>query len=64
MIYDGDCRFCSLWVRRWQQATGDEVDYLPSQDPRVAAQVPELPREQFDAAVQLVEPEGTVFGGA
>jgi lipase maturation factor 1 len=64
MIYDGDCNFCSVWVRRWQQATGDEVDYLPFQDPRVAAQFPELPREQCQAAVQLIEPEGAVFGGA
>ena len=64
MIFDGDCNFCSLWIRRWQQATGDEVDYLPFQDPRVAAQFPELPRDQFEAAVQLIEPEGAVFGGA
>jgi predicted DCC family thiol-disulfide oxidoreductase YuxK len=64
MVYDGECNFCLLWIRRWQQATGDEVDYLPFQDPRVAAQFPELLRSQFEAAVQLVEPEGTVFSGA
>jgi predicted DCC family thiol-disulfide oxidoreductase YuxK len=64
MIFDGDCCFCSLWIRRWQQATGDEVDYVPFQDPRIAAQFPELSREQFQVAVQLIEPEGAVFGGA
>jgi lipase maturation factor 1 len=64
MIYDGDCNFCSRWIRRWQQATGDAVDYLPFQDARVAAQFPELPRNRFEAAVQLVEPEGAVFEGA
>ena len=32
MVFDGDCNFCTLWIRRWQQMTGDAVDYLPSQD--------------------------------
>ena len=64
MIYDGDCNFCSLWVHRWQHATGGQVEYLPFQDPRVAAQFPELPREQFESAVQLIEPDGAVFSSA
>ncbi len=64
MIFDGDCNFCSLWICRWQHATGDQVDYLPFQDSRIAAQFPELPRDRFEAAVQLVEPDGVVYGGA
>jgi len=64
LVYDGDCHFCSLWVRRWQQLTGEAVAYLPSQDPRIAAQFPEIPREQFAAAVQLIMPDGTVYSGA
>ena len=64
MIFDGDCSFCSLWIRRWQHATGDDVDYLPFQDSRIAAQFPELPRGRFETAVQLVEPDGAVYGGA
>jgi predicted DCC family thiol-disulfide oxidoreductase YuxK len=64
MVFDGDCNFCALWVRRWQQMTGDSVDYLPAQDPRIAAQFPEIPREQFDTAVQLIEPDGAVYSGA
>ncbi len=47
MVFDGDCNFCTLWIRRWQQMTGDAVDYLPSQDRKFAAQFPEIPREQF-----------------
>ena len=43
MVFDGDCNFCTLWIRRWQQMTGDSVDYLPAQDPRIAAQFPEIP---------------------
>ena len=64
MIFDGDCNFCTLWIRRWQQMTGDAVDYLPSQDASVAAQFPEIPRDRFQTAVQLIEPDGTVYSGA
>ena len=64
MVFDGDCRFCSLWIRRWQQATRDRIDYLPSQDERIAAQFPELPRELFASAVQLIDVDGSVYGGA
>ncbi|MEI7939743.1 MAG: lipase maturation factor family protein [Verrucomicrobiota bacterium] len=64
MIYDGDCNFCALWIHRWQQTTGDSLDYLPFQDPSVAVRFPEVPRGQFEDAVQMVEPDGHVYGGA
>ena len=64
MVFDGDCNFCTLWIRRWQQMTGGRVDYLPAQDPQIAARFPEIPREQFDTAVQFIEPDGTVYSGA
>jgi len=64
MIYDGDCNFCLRWIHRWQLSTGDQLDFLPFQDPRVAARFPEVPRGQFETAVQLVEKDGRVYGGA
>jgi predicted DCC family thiol-disulfide oxidoreductase YuxK len=64
MVFDGDCNFCTLWIRRWQQMTGDAVDYLPAQDPRIAEQFPEIPPEQFNTAVQLIESDGLVHSGA
>ena len=64
LVFDGDCNFCAGWVRRRQQTTGDRVDYLPAQDPRIAAQFPEIPRQQFDAAVQFIESDGSVYSGA
>jgi len=64
MIYDGDCDFCWLWVRRWQQSTGAAIDFLPSQDASVASRFPEITQEQFDISVQLVESNGQVYGGA
>ena len=64
LVFDGDCNFCTLWIRRWQQMSGDAVDYLPSQAASVAAQFPEIPREQFNTAVQLIESDGAVYAGA
>ncbi|MDE3067963.1 MAG: lipase maturation factor family protein [Verrucomicrobiota bacterium] len=64
MVFDGDCNFCSLWIRRWRQTTGDAVDYRPAQDPGIAAQFPEIPPERFDTAVQLIESDGAVYSGA
>jgi predicted DCC family thiol-disulfide oxidoreductase YuxK len=64
MIYDGDCRFCTLWIHRWQCLTGELVDYLPSQDPQIAARFPEIPRHEFETSVQWIDTDGTVYNGA
>jgi hypothetical protein len=53
-LVDGDCRFCSLWIKRWQQTTGDRVDYLPFQDASVGGRFRKF-RAQFEKAVQLIE---------
>ncbi len=64
MVFDGNCNFCGLWIQRWRQFTGDEVDYLPSQDPQIVSRFPEIPRESFENSVQLIEPDGELFSGA
>ena len=64
MIYDGDCDFCKKWICRWQKLTGDAVDYLPFQDSQIAARFLEIPREEFERSVQLIEPNGEIFSGA
>ncbi len=64
MVFDGDCHFCRSWIARWRQITGEAVDYLPSQDGRVVAQFPEIPRESFTSSVQLILPDGLVYSGA
>jgi predicted DCC family thiol-disulfide oxidoreductase YuxK len=61
-IFDGDCGFCRLWVARWKAATGQKVDYAPSQE--VAARFPEIPQEAFAHAFQLVLPDGEVLEAA
>src|SRR6266581_3256045 len=64
MLYDGACGFCAIWIRRWQHMTGEQVEYLPFQDARVAALLPELPPDQLSAAVHLLETDGAVYSGA
>ena len=64
MIYDADCRFCVFWIKRWQQATGEKVEYVPFQNPRVATEFPELHRERLERSVHFIEPDGVVYRGA
>jgi predicted DCC family thiol-disulfide oxidoreductase YuxK len=64
LIFDGDCNFCTVWVHRWQHVTGEQVEYIPFQDPTVGRRFPELPREFFEKAVHLVETNGLVYYGA
>jgi hypothetical protein len=62
LIYDGRCGFCKIWIDYWKLLTADGVDYAPSQE--VGAQYPDIPREDFSEAVQLVRPDGSVSSGA
>jgi lipase maturation factor 1 len=64
LVFDGTCGFCRGWITRWQATTGDRLEYLPYQDPAVAARFPDLPRAQFEQVVVLIEPDGRVWAGA
>jgi predicted DCC family thiol-disulfide oxidoreductase YuxK len=64
LVFDGDCHFCALWIRRWRQLTGDTVDYLPAQDPHIAEQFPEIPAARAAEAVQFIAMDGVVYSGA
>ena len=62
LLWDGTCAFCRRWIERWRRATGDAVDYATYQEE--ASRFPERPRERFERAVQLVEPDGRWSEGA
>jgi predicted DCC family thiol-disulfide oxidoreductase YuxK len=62
LLFDGDCGFCRVWIRRWKARTGDAVDYEPGQ--AAAGRFPEIPADAFARAVVLVLPSGEVFEGA
>ncbi len=61
-IFDGDCGFCRQWIARWKEETGPSVEYAPSQE--VAERFPEIPKEAFARAFQLVLPDGRAVEGA
>jgi len=62
MVWDGECHFCKRWIERWQEITAGRVDYVTYQ--QAAHQFPEIPIEQFQRAVALVEPDGKTFFAA
>lgn len=62
MLWDGECGFCSHWIRRWQKATGDAVEYRQYQD--ALGDFPQVIEEECKKAVQLVLPDGRVLKAA
>ena len=62
MIWDGDCHFCGRWIERWREMTEGRVDYERFQT--AAEKFPEIPRDEFEKAVQFVETDGQVFRAA
>lgn len=62
LVFDGDCSFCRAWVGYWKQITGNRVIYVPYQE--IGDRLPDTPREEFAAAVQLIMPNGRAFSGA
>src|SRR2546423_1726508 len=59
MIWDGECHFCRRWIERWRAITAGEVEYATFQE--IGDRFPEIPREQFQRSVVLIEPSGEVF---
>jgi hypothetical protein len=57
LIWDGDCYFCRLWIERWREVTAGQVEYSASRE--VAGRFPEIPSDEFDRSVVLIEPDGT-----
>jgi predicted DCC family thiol-disulfide oxidoreductase YuxK len=57
LAYDGDCGFCRFCVDYWAKLTRDRIRYAPFKE--IAAQFPDIPIEKFQAAVQLIQPDGS-----
>ena len=62
LIYDSKCSFCIRWVDRLKNVTKDRVEYLASQ--KVFKRFPQISTEDYERSIQLIDPEGNVFGGA
>lgn len=61
LIYDGECTFCQMSVLRIAAWTGPTIEFATSQS--VRERFPEIPEQNFDAAVQFVERGGAVSSG-
>ena len=59
LIWDGECDFCRLWIERWGEITAGKVDYRTSQE--VSDRFPEIPADEFNRSVVLIQPNGAVF---
>jgi predicted DCC family thiol-disulfide oxidoreductase YuxK len=62
LLWDGDCGFCTYFVKRWREKTGDTVFYKPYQ--QALSLYPQLTEKECKEAVQLVMPDGKIFSGA
>lgn len=62
LIYDGDCIICREWVDYWSYITGKNVIYQAYQD--VASSYPDISLDEFEGAIQLIEPDGMRCSGA
>ncbi len=62
LVFDGDCSFCRIWIGFWKRLTGGLIEYAPYQE--VAERFPQVPRENFKRAVQLILPNGEVLSAA
>ena len=62
LIWDGDCDFCRLWIGRWREMTAGRVDYVTYQE--AAERFPEIPPDEFNRSLVLIQPNGTAFFGA
>ena len=62
LVFDGDCRFCRIWVDYWRRLTGDRVTYAPYQE--VSHRFPNISPTAFQGAVQLVLADSQVLSGA
>jgi predicted DCC family thiol-disulfide oxidoreductase YuxK len=62
LIWDGECRFCELWIERWRALAAGRIDDATSQD--AANRFPEIPQEIFECSVVYIDWDGKVFTGA
>ena len=62
LIWDGDCDFCRLWIERWREMTAGKVDYMTYQE--AGDHFPEIPLEEFNRSLVLIQPDGTVVFAA
>ncbi len=65
LIYDDTCPMCRAWAARVERWDRDRrIELVPSHAGDIASRFPWITRRELDAAMQLVEPDGTTHAGA
>ncbi len=62
LYWDGDCGFCRRWVDRWQESSGESVEYRIIQ--KAPANVVEAAGGDPPQRIVLEMPDGTLLTGA
>ncbi|MBC8443699.1 MAG: DUF393 domain-containing protein [Deltaproteobacteria bacterium] len=62
LLWDGECTFCAHWIRRWEKAAGDAVDYRTYQE--AISGFPQISETDCEKGVQLILPDGRVYSAA
>lgn len=62
LIYDGDCRFCRLWVERWRRTTGEDLEYVSLQER--GERFAHVSDAELERAIHLVLPDGRTYRAA
>jgi predicted DCC family thiol-disulfide oxidoreductase YuxK len=65
VLFDGQCRFCRGQVALLRRLDlGRRLEFLSLHDPRVADDFPEIPPEQLQQQMFVVDRQGQARGGA
>lgn len=62
LLFDGDCRFCRRWIRKWEDMTRESISYRPYQE--ALSSFPQVSEKDCKSAVQLILPDQKVYSGA
>lgn len=62
VVFDGDCRFCRRWIRRYWNLRHEGIAWTSFQSG--AEHFPAIPVEQFQEAMHVIEPDGSTRRGA
>lgn len=62
LLYDGACAFCRRQARRLETVTRGDVAIAPYQE--AAGAFPQIPPEEFEKRVYLIDAAGRVYAGA
>lgn len=62
LVFDGECAFCSKLAIKWNEKTGEQIDFTPYSE--IADNFQQIPIEEFNKEIKLIYPEGRVYSGA